>query len=145
MSEPTEKVSTDFIREIVNQDIASGKYKVGDIRTRFPPEPNGYLHIGHAKALWIDFGVARDYKGKTMLRMDDTNPVKEDVEYVDAIKEDIHWMGFDWEGDVRYASDYFEKMYEYAVLMIEKGLAYVDDQTADQIRETRGTLTEPGK
>ena len=145
MSEPTEKVSTDFIREIVNQDIASGKYKVGDIRTRFPPEPNGYLHIGHAKALWIDFGVARDYKGKTMLRMDDTNPVKEDVEYVDAIKEDIHWMGFDWEGDVRYASDYFEKMYEYAILMIEKGLAYVDDQTADQIRETRGTLTEPGK
>ncbi|MBP5671712.1 MAG: glutamine--tRNA ligase/YqeY domain fusion protein [Victivallales bacterium] len=145
MSEPTEKASTDFIREIVNQDIASGKYKVGDIRTRFPPEPNGYLHIGHAKALWIDFGVARDYKGKTMLRMDDTNPVKEDVEYVDAIKEDIHWMGFDWEGDVRYASDYFEKMYEYAVLMIEKGLAYVDDQTADQIRETRGTLTEPGK
>ena len=145
MSEPTEKVSTDFIREIVNQDIASGKYKVGDIRTRFPPEPNGYLHIGHAKALWIDFGVARDYQGKTMLRMDDTNPVKEDVEYVDAIKEDIHWMGFDWEGDVRYASDYFEKMYEYAVLMIEKGLAYVDDQTADQIRETRGTLTEPGK
>ena len=145
MSEPTEKVSTDFIREIVNQDIASGKYKVGDIRTRFPPEPNGYLHIGHAKALWIDFGVARDYKGKTMLRMDDTNPVKEDVEYVDAIKEDIHWMGFDWEGDVRYASDYFEKMYEYAVLMIEKGLAYVDDQTADQIRESRGTLTEPGK
>ena len=145
MSEPTEKTSTDFIREIVNQDIASGKYKVGDIRTRFPPEPNGYLHIGHAKALWIDFGVARDYKGKTMLRMDDTNPVKEDVEYVDAIKEDIHWMGFDWEGDVRYASDYFEKMYEYAVLMIEKGLAYVDDQTADQIRETRGTLTEPGK
>ena len=145
MSEPTEKVSTDFIREIVNQDIASGKYKVGDIRTRFPPEPNGYLHIGHAKALWIDFGVARDYQGKTMLRMDDTNPVKEDVEYVDAIKEDIHWMGFDWEGDVRYASDYFEKMYEYAVMMIEKGLAYVDDQTADQIRETRGTLTEPGK
>ena len=145
MSEPTEKVSTDFIREIVNQDIASGKYKVGDIRTRFPPEPNGYLHIGHAKALWIDFGVARDYQGKTMLRMDDTNPVKEDVEYVDAIKEDIHWMGFDWEGDVRYASDYFEKMYEYAMMMIEKGLAYVDDQTADQIRETRGTLTEPGK
>ncbi len=145
MSEPTEKVSTDFIREIVNQDIASGKYKVGDIRTRFPPEPNGYLHIGHAKALWIDFGVARDYQGKTMLRMDDTNPVKEDVEYVDAIKEDIHWMGFDWEGDVRYASDYFEKMYEYAVMMIEKGLAYVDDQTADQIRESRGTLTEPGK
>ena len=111
--------ATDFIREIVNADIASGKYKIGDIRTRFPPEPNGYLHIGHAKALCIDFGIARDYKGKTTLRMDDTNPSKEDVEYVEAIKEDVHWLGFDWDGEVRYASDYFEKMYEYALIMIE--------------------------
>ena len=137
--------ATDFIREIVNADIASGKYKIGDIRTRFPPEPNGYLHIGHAKALCIDFGIARDYKGKTTLRMDDTNPSKEDVEYVEAIKEDVHWLGFDWDGEVRYASDYFEKMYEYALIMIEKGLAYVDDQSVEEISATRGTLTAPGK
>ena len=104
--------ATDFIREIVNADIASGKYKMGDIRTRFPPEPNGYLHIGHAKALCIDFGIAKDYHGKTTLRMDDTNPAKEDTEYVEAIKEDVHWLGFEWDGEVRYASDYFEKMYE---------------------------------
>jgi glutaminyl-tRNA synthetase len=145
MSESTSStVSSDFIRDIVNADIASGKYKIGEIRTRFPPEPNGYLHIGHAKALWIDFGVARDYQGKTLLRMDDTNPVKEDVEYVESIKEDIRWLGFEWDGEVRYASDYFEWMYELAELMIEKGLAYVDDQTAEEIRITRGTLTEPG-
>lgn len=137
--------STDFIREIVNADIASGKYKMGDIRTRFPPEPNGYLHIGHAKALCIDFGIARDYQGKTTLRMDDTNPSKEDVEYVDAIKEDVRWLGFQWEGEVRYASDYFDKMYEYALILIEKGLAYVDDQSADEISATRGTLTAAGK
>ncbi len=145
MSEsPPSTVSSDFIRDIVNADIASGKYKIGEIRTRFPPEPNGYLHIGHAKALWIDFGVARDYQGKTLLRMDDTNPLKEDVEYVDAIKEDIRWLGFEWDGEVRYASDYFEWMYDLAELMIEKGLAYVDDQTAEEIRINRGTLTEPG-
>ena len=137
--------ATDFIREIVNADIASGKYKMGDIRTRFPPEPNGYLHIGHAKALCIDFGIARDYHGKTTLRMDDTNPSKEDTEYVEAIKEDVRWLGFEWDGEVRYASDYFEKMYEYALVLIEKGLAYVDDQSAEEISATRGTLTEPGK
>ncbi len=137
--------ATDFIREIVNHDIRSGKYKLGDIRTRFPPEPNGYLHIGHAKALSIDFSIAREYGGKCTLRMDDTNPVKEDTEYVDAIMEDVHWLGFEWEGDIRYASDYFEKMYEYALILINKGLAYVDEQSAEQIRETRGTLTEPGK
>lgn len=137
--------ATDFIREIVNNDIISGKYKMGDIRTRFPPEPNGYLHIGHAKALCIDFGIARDYQGKTTLRMDDTNPAKEDEEYVDAIKEDVHWLGFQWEGEVRYASDYFEKMYEYAIILIKKGLAYVDDQTAEQISESRGTLNAPGR
>ena len=137
--------ATDFIREIVNADLASGKYKMGDIRTRFPPEPNGYLHIGHAKALCIDFGIARDYQGKTTLRMDDTNPSKEDVEYVEAIKEDVRWLGFEWDGEVRYASDYFEKMYEYALILIEKGLAYVDDQSAEEISATRGTLTAPGK
>ena len=137
--------ASDFIREIVNADIASGKYKMGDIRTRFPPEPNGYLHIGHAKALCVDFGIAHDYHGKTTLRMDDTNPAKEDTEYVEAIKEDVHWLGFEWEGEVRYASDYFEKMYEYALIMIEKGLAYVDDQSVEEISATRGTLTEPGK
>ncbi|MDD4098763.1 MAG: glutamine--tRNA ligase, partial [Lentisphaeria bacterium] len=137
--------ATDFIREIVNADILAGKYRLGDIRTRFPPEPNGYLHIGHAKALCIDFGIARDYQGKCTLRMDDTNPSKEDVEYVEAIKEDVRWLGFEWDGEVRYASDYFEKMYEYAIIMIEKGLAYVDDQTADEIAATRGTLTEPGQ
>lgn len=137
--------ATDFIREIVNADILSGKYRMGDIRTRFPPEPNGYLHIGHAKALYIDFGIARDYHGKCNLRMDDTNPSKEDVEYVEAIKDDVRWLGFEWDGDVRYASDYFEQMYDYAVMMIEKGLAYVDDQTADEIAATRGTLTEPGQ
>ena len=137
--------ATDFIREIVNADIASGKYKMGDIRTRFPPEPNGYLHIGHAKALCVDFGIAHDYQGKTTLRMDDTNPAKEDTEYVEAIKEDVHWLGFEWEGEVRYASDYFEKMYEYAIMMIEKGLAYVDDQSVDEISATRGTLTQAGK
>ena len=137
--------ATDFVREIINGDILSGKYKMGDIRTRFPPEPNGYLHIGHAKALCIDFGIARDYHGKTTLRMDDTNPAKEDTEYVEAIKEDVRWLGFEWDGEVRYASDYFDKMYEYALMMIEKGLAYVDDQSAEAISETRGTLTEPGK
>ncbi len=147
MSDETTKLpeATDFIREIINNDILSGKYKMGDIRTRFPPEPNGYLHIGHAKALCIDFGIARDYQGKTTLRMDDTNPSKEDVEYVDAIKEDVHWLGFDWEGDVRYASSYFDRMYELAEEMIRLGLAYVDDQSAEEISATRGTLTEPGK
>lgn len=143
--EPALPAATDFIREIINEDIRSGKYQLGEIRTRFPPEPNGYLHIGHAKALSIDFGIARDYQGKCMLRMDDTNPSKEDVEYVDAIKEDVRWLGYEWDGEVRYASDYFEEMYHYAEMMIEKGLAYVDEQSAEEIRETRGTLTEAGK
>ncbi|MGI5924861.1 MAG: glutamine--tRNA ligase/YqeY domain fusion protein [Lentisphaeria bacterium] len=143
--EPALPAATDFIREIINEDIRSGKYQLGEIRTRFPPEPNGYLHIGHAKALSIDFGIARDYQGKCMLRMDDTNPSKEDVEYVDAIKEDVRWLGYEWDGEVRYASDYFEEMYQYAEMMIEKGLAYVDEQSAEEIRETRGTLTEAGK
>jgi glutaminyl-tRNA synthetase len=142
---PALPAATDFIREIINEDIRSGKYQLGDIRTRFPPEPNGYLHIGHAKALCIDFGIARDYQGVCMLRMDDTNPSKEDVEYVEAIKEDVRWLGYQWEGEVRYASDYFQQMYDYAEMMIEKGLAYVDEQSAEEIRQTRGTLTEPGQ
>ncbi|ARU61316.1 glutamine--tRNA ligase [Tumebacillus avium] len=134
--------SSDFIREIVAEDLETGK--VNTVVTRFPPEPNGYLHIGHAKAICINFEIAKDYKGKTNLRFDDTNPVKEDVEYVNAIKEDVAWLGFQWDG-LFFASDYFDEMYNRAVLLIKKGLAYVDDQSADEIRQTRGTLTEPGQ
>ena len=135
---------TDFIRDIVRQDLASGKYRPEEIRTRFPPEPNGYLHIGHAKAICLDFGVAREFGGKCNLRMDDTNPGKEDREYYDSIQEDITWLGYQWDGEVKFASDYFPKMYEFALLMIEKGLAYVDDQSAEEIRATRGTPFQPG-
>jgi len=134
---------SDFIREIVEEDLRTKRYD--KVHTRFPPEPNGYLHIGHAKAFCIDFGVALDYGGKCNLRYDDTNPVKEDVEYVDSIKEDIHWLGFDWEDREYYASDYFEQLYQWAVKLIKKGKAYVDDLSAEQIREYRGTLTEPGR
>ncbi len=144
-STTSESANCDFIRAIVNEDIRSGKYRSEDIRTRFPPEPNGYLHIGHAKAICIDFGIAAEYGGKCNLRMDDTNPGKEDVEYVESIEEDIRWLGYRWDGPVRFASDYFPKMYEYAVLLIRQGLAYVDDQTAEEIRVNRGTLTEAGK
>ncbi|MBI4720201.1 MAG: glutamine--tRNA ligase/YqeY domain fusion protein [Chitinivibrionia bacterium] len=133
----------DFIRQIVRQDIASGKHAA--IRTRFPPEPNGYLHIGHAKAICLNFGIARDYSGKCNLRFDDTNPAKEEQEYVDGIIEDIRWLGFDWEDRLFFASDYFDRLYEYAVQLIKLGKAYVCDLTADEIREYRGTLTEPGK
>ncbi len=135
---------TNFIREIIDEHNRTGRFG-GRVHTRFPPEPNGYLHIGHAKALCIDFGIAEDYGGLTNLRYDDTNPVKEDVEYVDAIKEDIHWLGFDWGDREYYASDYFEPLYEMAIQMIEKGLAYVDELSAEEMREYRGTLTEPGK
>ena len=135
--------SSDFIREAVREDRSSGRY--GHIVTRFPPEPNGYLHIGHAKAIAIDFGIAREFGGKCNLRFDDTNPVKEDVEYVDSIKEDIHWLGFDWQEREFYASDYFAQLYEFALKLIRKGKAYVDDLSADEIRQHRGTLTEPGK
>ncbi|MEW5870244.1 MAG: glutamine--tRNA ligase/YqeY domain fusion protein [Chloroflexota bacterium] len=135
--------ATDFIREAVTEDLRSGRFQ--RVHTRFPPEPNGYLHIGHAKAFAIDFGVARDFGGKCNLRYDDTNPVKEDVEYVEAIKEDIRWLGFDWEEREFYASDYFEQLYQWAVQLIQKGLAYVDDLSAEEIRQYRGTLTEPGK
>ena len=136
--------TSNFIRNIIDEDLRAGRHAEG-IHTRFPPEPNGYLHVGHAKSICLNFGVAEDYNGLCNLRFDDTNPTKEDVEYVDSIQEDIRWLGFSW-GDRRfYASDYFEQMYEYAVVLIKKGLAYVDDLTAEEIRAYRGTLTEPGK
>lgn len=131
-----------FLEEIIEDDLASGKYE--SILTRFPPEPNGYLHLGHAKSLCINFGLAQKYGGKTNLRYDDTNPTKEDTEYVDAIKEDIKWLGFEWEKEC-YASDYFDQLYEWAEQMIMKGQAYVDDQTQEQMRENRGTVDSPGK
>src|SRR5262245_41010410 len=135
---------TDFIREIVADDVAAGK-NGGKVVTRFPPEPNGYLHIGHAKAICLDFGVAAEFGGYCNLRFDDTNPVKEDIEYVDSIKEDVRWLGFDWDDREYYASDYYEQLHEFAERLIDKGLAYVDSLSADEIREHRGTLTEPGK
>lgn len=131
-----------FIKNIITEDLKSGK--VDTVVTRFPPEPNGYLHIGHAKAIWIDFTLADEFGGKTHLRFDDTNPVKEDVEYVNSIKEDVQWLGFNWE-ELRFASDYFDEMYERAIVLIKKGKAYVDDSSPEQIREMRGTLTEPGQ
>ena len=139
----TEERHLDFIRQKINDELAAGKFK--RVVTRFPPEPNGYLHIGHAKALCLDFGLAEEYpNAECHLRFDDTNPSKEDDEYVEAIKEDIHWLGFDWGPHLYFASDYFEKMYEWAIEMIEKGKAYVDDSAPDEIRQMRGTLTEPG-
>jgi glutaminyl-tRNA synthetase len=138
-----EKRQKNFIEEIIENDLATGRVK--EVHTRFPPEPNGYLHIGHTKALCVDFGMAEKYGGKCNLRFDDTNPSKEDVEYVDAIIEDIHWLGFDFGDRLYYGSDYSEKIYEYAVQLIKKGLAYVDDLSTDEIREYRGTLTEPGR
>jgi glutaminyl-tRNA synthetase len=137
----TKPAPTNFIKNIVIDDLQAGRVKT--VVTRFPPEPNGYLHIGHAKSICLNFELADEFNGRTNLRFDDTNPLKEDIEYVNAIKEDIEWLGFKWDG-LFFASDYFEEMYHRAVLLIRKGKAYVDDQTADQIRETRGTLTEPG-
>lgn len=134
---------SNFIFEAIAEDLRTGRFK--NVLTRFPPEPNGYLHIGHAKAIAIDFGLAQAFGGKTNLRFDDTNPVKEDTEYVEAIMEDIRWLGYEWQGKARYASDYFEQLYEWAIKLIKKGKAYVDDLSADEIREYRGTLTEPGK
>src|SRR5207245_2162401 len=133
----------DFIRGIVEQDVARGKHG-GRVATRFPPEPNGYLHIGHAKSICLNFGVAQEHGGTCNLRFDDTNPAKEDVEYVDAIKEDVAWLGFAWNAEL-YASDYFEQLYQFAVALITRGKAYVDSLTAEEIRQYRGTLTEPGK
>ena len=144
MEEAKTKRPKDFIREIIDEDIRTNRYG-GRVHTRFPPEPNGYLHIGHAKAICIDFGIAEEYGGLCNLRFDDTNPTKEEAEYVEAIKEDIRWLGFDWGDREYYASDYFEKLYEYAIELIKMGKAYVCDLTPDEIREYRGTLTEPGK
>ncbi|HIX84281.1 MAG TPA: glutamine--tRNA ligase/YqeY domain fusion protein [Candidatus Megamonas gallistercoris] len=137
-------MATNFVYNAIDEDLKEGKYTEG-VHTRFPPEPNGYLHIGHAKSICLNFGIARDYNGMCNLRFDDTNPTKEDVEYVDSIQEDVKWLGFTWKDRKFYASDYFEKLYEYAVKLIESGKAYVDDLTAEQIREYRGTLTEAGK
>jgi len=134
--------NSNFIKNIMKEDLETGKHDT--VITRFPPEPNGYLHIGHAKSIFINFGLADEFKGKTNLRFDDTNPLKEDIEYVNAIKEDVEWLGYKWD-NLFFASDYFEEMYNRASLLIKKGLAYVDDLNADQIREYRGTLTEPGK
>jgi glutaminyl-tRNA synthetase len=133
-----------FIRNIILEDLESGKHD-GRVHTRFPPEPNGYLHIGHAKSICLNFGLAQEFNGQCNLRFDDTNPIKEEQEYIDSIMEDIRWLGFDWEERLYYASDYFDQLYEYAVQLIKKGRAYVDDLTADEIREHRGTLTRPGK
>ncbi|MFV8987441.1 glutamine--tRNA ligase [Serratia fonticola] len=134
---------TNFIRQIIDEDLESGKHT--SVHTRFPPEPNGYLHIGHAKSICLNFGIAKDYQGQCNLRFDDTNPVKEDIEFVDSIKHDVEWLGFTWSGDVRYSSDYFDQLHQYAVELINKGLAYVDELSPEQIREYRGSLTAPGK
>lgn len=137
-----EKKTLNFLEEIIEEDIRSGKHG-GRVQTRFPPEPNGYLHIGHAKSICLNFGIAAKYGGKTNLRFDDTNPVTEDTEYVDSIKEDVRWLGFEWENEL-YASDYFDQLYAFAVALIQKGLAYVDDSTPEQIAASKGTPTEPG-
>src|SRR5436190_15861719 len=136
-----EEKSLNFIEEIVEEDLKNGKYN--SILTRFPPEPNGYLHIGHAKSICLNFGLGLKYGGKTNLRFDDTNPTKEETEYVDSIKEDIKWLGFEWAEEL-YASDYFDQLYEFAVTLIKNGLAYVDDSTAEEIAAQKGTSTEPG-
>ncbi len=146
MREPEETLkpeSQHFIEQFIEKDLSEGK-NGGRVHTRFPPEPNGYLHIGHAKAICLDFGMAQKYGGKCNLRFDDTNPTKEDVEYVDAIKEDINWLGFTWEDREFYASDYFGKLWDFAVVLIQRGLAYVDDQSAETISEQKGTTTQPG-
>jgi glutaminyl-tRNA synthetase len=142
-SSPTPSPSTDFIREIIREDNRTGKHG-GRVNTRFPPEPNGYLHIGHAKSICLNFGIAREFGGLCNLRFDDTNPSKEEVEYVDSIMEDVRWLGFDWQDRLYYASDYFGRIYQWAVELIKAGKAYVCDLSADEVRETRGTLTRPG-
>ena len=140
----TENISKDFIREIIDEDLKTNKYK-GRVHTRFPPEPNGYLHIGHAKSICLNFGIAEEYKGLCNLRFDDTNPSKEEKEYVQSIIEDVKWLGFDWDDRLFFASDYFNQMYEYAIQLIKDGKAYVDDLSAKEISKYRGTLTQQGK
>ncbi|NAX48724.1 glutamine--tRNA ligase [Photobacterium halotolerans] len=142
MSE-SEARPSNFIRQIIDADLASGKHT--SVHTRFPPEPNGYLHIGHAKSICLNFGIAQDYQGQCNLRFDDTNPEKEDIEYVESIKKDVNWLGFEWSGEICYSSNYFDQLYGYALELINKGLAYVDELTPEEMREYRGTLTEPGK
>jgi glutaminyl-tRNA synthetase len=144
MTTPSASKPSDFIREILKEDLMTGKYG-GSVHTRFPPEPNGYLHIGHAKSICLNFGIAAEFRGLCNLRFDDTNPTKEEVEYVESIIEDVRWLGFDWDDRLYYASDYFEKFYNYAVELIRMGKAYVCDQSADKIKENRGTLTQPGR
>ena len=138
-----EVVSKNFIEQIIEKDLAEGKYET--ICTRFPPEPNGYLHIGHAKSILLNYGLSQEYNGKFNLRFDDTNPTKEKIEFVESIKADVKWLGADWEDRLFFASNYFDQMYEAAIKLIKKGKAFVCDLTAEQIREYRGTLTEPGK
>src|SRR5262245_11532137 len=137
------KSPSNFIRDIILEDLKTNKYS-GLMQTRFPPEPNGYLHIGHAKAICLDFGLADEFGGKTNLRFDDTNPQKEETEYVESIMEDVRWLGFEWDG-LYYASDYFDQLYDWAIKLIKDGKAYVDDLNPDEVRKSRGTLTEPGK
>jgi glutaminyl-tRNA synthetase len=146
MQPTTPEVSppSDFIRDIVAADLKSNKHG-GRVVTRFPPEPNGHLHIGHAKSICLNFGIALENNGVCHLRFDDTNPTKEEVGYVESIKEDVHWLGFDWGDKLFYASDYFEQLYQYAVQLIKEGKAYVDSLSADEVREYRGTLIEPGR
>ena len=143
MNKPGLPTASNFVRQIVQADLASGKYK--EVVTRFPPEPNGYLHFGHAKSICLNFTLPQEYGGRCHLRFDDTNPTKEEQEYVDAIKEAVHWLGFNWEPHEHFASDYFERLYEFAVALIERGHAYVDSQSPDEMRASRGTLTEPGR
>jgi glutaminyl-tRNA synthetase len=139
-----ERSGKDFIRQIIDEDNRTSKHN-GRVHTRFPPEPNGYLHIGHAKSICLNFGIAEEYNGKCNLRFDDTNPAKEEDEYVRSIIEDVKWLGFNWEDRLYFASDYFDQLYTWAMELVEKGKAYVDEQTADEISATRGTLTKPGK
>ena len=134
---------SNFLRQIVEADLAAGKHK--QVATRFPPEPNGYLHIGHAKSICLNFGIARDFFGTCNLRFDDTNPEKESQEYIDAIERDVKWLGFNWNGPTRYASAYFDQLHTFALELIDKGLAYVDSQSAEDMRKGRGNLTEAGK
>src|SRR5262252_6764039 len=135
--------ASNFIRDIIIADLGSNKFN-GRVQTRFPPEPNGYLHIGHAKSICLNFGLAAEFGGKTNLRFDDTNPEKEEQEYVDSIMDTVRWLGYDWEDRLFYASDYFDQLYEWAAKMIREGKAFVCDLTADEVRQYRGTLTEPG-